>query len=321
VRPDTGQFTITAINDATSIDALDFATAEAAPDNLVALIPVQRRLLLFGTRTTEIWFNSGNADFPFEREGTTIEVGCLAAHSVRVVDNTAFWLGQDKNGGGMVYRLNGYQAVRISTQGIELALQRSTDLTQATAFAYQQNGLTFYCINAPGITTLCFELATQAWHERCDLNGVGQFTADRATCHTYAFGLHLIGGSDGKVYRMDRDLHTKAGDALVRERISPHAASPNLHTLFFQRLTLDCSTGEAGQGVDSAVELSWLDWKSGAKWSNPIARSIGRVGERFPRLIWSRLGAAADRIWKMRYSGDAPFAIINVAVEAEEGNR
>jgi len=320
VRPSTGQFYISAINDALTFDALDFATAESQPDNLVAIVAVQRRALLMGAINTEIWSDSGGADFPFEREGTTIEVGCMAPHSVQVVDNTAFWLGGDRNGSGIVYRLNGYQAQRISTQGVEQALQGSTDISRATSYAYQENGLTFYALNAPGLkATWVYEVSSGAWHERCDLDGYGQFKADRGVCHAFFEGHHLIGGSDGKVYRLDRAVHRKASDPLAQERVSPHAAAPGLKTTFFDAFHLDCTTGEAPQGEDPHVELSWSD-DSGANWSNPVSMSIGKVGQRFARLTWRRLGAARDRVWKLRHSANARFDIVNVQIDTHQGN-
>lgn len=319
IRPDTGQFYISAINDATTLDALDFATAESAPDNLVAMLAVQRRLLLLGQYTTEIWFNSGNADFPFEREGTTIEVGCISPHSVRTVDNTAFMIGQDKNGSGIVYRLQGYQWVRISTQAVEQAIQASTDLSAAVCYAYQEFGLTFYAINAPGLTsTWVYEVASKEWHHRCDLDALGQFKADRGVCHMAAFGYHLIGGSDGKVYKLDRSVYTKAGDPLVRERTSPHSVTPSLKYQFFDHFFLDCVTGEAPQGVDPKVTLSWSD-DSGASWSNGVIRSTGKVGERLPRVPFRGLGRSRDRVWRIRFSDNAPFGIINADIGATEG--
>lgn len=319
IRPDTGQFYISAINDATTEDPLDFATAESAPDNLVGHLAVQRRLLLFGQKGLEIWFNSGNVDFPFEREGTTIEVGCIAAHSIRKVDNTAFWIGQDENGSGVVYRLQGYQAIRISTQAVEQAIQASTDLSAANCYAYQENGLTFYAVNAPGLTsTWVYEVASSQWHERCDLDALGQFKADRGVCHVSAFGYHLIGGSDGNVYRLDRTIHTKNGDPLVRERVSPHSSAPALQFQFFDGFYLDCTTGEAPQGVDPQAVLSWSD-DSGANWGNGIAKSIGKVGERFARLCWRRTGRSRDRVWKLRFSDNAPFSIIDVQIPATGG--
>src|SRR6185369_5272348 len=319
IRPATGQFYITAINDATTLDALDFATAESQPDNLIAIAVVQRRMLLLGSLSTEVWFDSGNNDFPFEREGTTIEIGCLAPHSVQVMDNTAFMLGQDRNGGGIVYRLQGYQWQRVSTQGVEQALQASTDLSAAVGYCYQDNGLTFYALNAPGLTsTWGYEVASGAWHERCDQDANGQHCADRAVCHTYAFGEHLVGGSDGKVYVLDHSVHTKADDTMVRERVSPHSAVPGLTQTFFSAFHLDCTTGDTPQATDPHVELFFSD-DSGATWSNAIARSTGKVGERFQRVTWRRLGRSRDLVWKLRFTDNARFDIVNVQVESHQG--
>jgi hypothetical protein len=318
VRPDSGQFYISDIDNAASLDALEFATAESQPDNLAAILPVQRRGILMGDRSIEIWFDSGAAEFPFEREGTTIEVGCIAAHAAKVLDNTAFWIGQDRNGGGIVYRLNGYQAVRISTQGVEQALQASPDLSQATAYCYQKNGLTFYAINAPGLTaTWVYEVSSGAWHKRCDLDALGNDCADRGVCHTYAFGEHLLGASDGKVYVLDADVHTKAGDPIRVRRVSPHSATPSLKWIRFDAFHADLLTGEAPQGVDPQVSLEYSE-DSGATWSDPDFRSLGRVGERFARITWRRLGQGRDRVWRMTTDSNVPFAIVNVSIEAKE---
>lgn len=319
IRPDSGQFEVSAINDATSVDALNFASAESSPDNLVGLIVDHADLWLFGTLTTEIWAPSGQLDFPLaKRQGVDIEVGLSAVHSVRKIDSTILWIGQDRNGSGIVYRSNVYQQLRISTQAVEQALQASTDLSQARAYCYQEKGLSFYCINAPGLdTTWCYEISTGQWAERADLNPIGQYMAHRGTCHTFAFGMHLIGSDDGNLYRLDRKLYTNSGDPLVRERTSPHGAAPGLNNLFFNKLVLDCTTGEADQGIDTQVELSYSN-NSGATWSNPLIRSIGKVGEYFARLVWNRLGFARDRVWRIRYSGNAPFSIINVEVNPGE---
>jgi hypothetical protein len=315
-RPGTGQFYISGINDATTEDPLDFATAESQPDDLVGIVAVQRRVILLGQTSTEVWFNSGAALFPFEREGTTIEVGCMAPHSVRAVDNSAFWVGQDRNGVGVVYRLNGYQAVRISNVAVEEALQAS-DVSEANAYCYQENGATFYALNAPGLTsTWVYEIRAGEWHERVDLDGVGQFTPDRAVCHSSAFGKHLLGASDGKVYALDSDVHQKAGDPLVRERISPYYDS--MGWTFYGAFHLNCTTGETPQGEIPLVELSWTD-NSGKSWSNPIVQELGRVGEKFAVLIWRMLGRSKHRAWKVRFTGNARFDIVDAQLESAQG--
>ena len=66
-EPGTGTFFISAINDATDFDALDFASAESAPDDLIRVFVDHREVWLMGADTCEIWSNTGASDFPFER--------------------------------------------------------------------------------------------------------------------------------------------------------------------------------------------------------------------------------------------------------------
>lgn len=320
VRPDTGQFEISEINDASSVDALSFASAEFAPDNLVGQLADHEDMWYFGELTTEIWVLNGGVDFSLSRrQGAAIEVGLAAVHSAKKIDSTILWIGKDRNGSGIVYRAQVYQPLRISTQAVEQALQASTDLSSARAFCYQENGHSFYCINAPGVkSTWCYELSTGQWAERADLDSFGQFKAHRGTNHMYAFGSHLLGSDSGVIYRLDKSLYQNAGDPLVRERVSPHGAAPHRNYVFFDHLYMDCSTGEAAQGIDSFVELSYSN-NSGRSWGAAVLRSIGKVGEAFARVVWSRLGMSRDRIWKVRYSGNAPFSIIDVDVTETTG--
>ncbi|HEY9702861.1 MAG TPA: packaged DNA stabilization protein, partial [Allocoleopsis sp.] len=110
------QFFISALNDTTSYSALDFATAEVKADDLVRAYAVNNELWLFGTQGTEIWQNTGNATFPFERiVGAYIEVGCAAKFSVVNDQEGLFWLGDDY----CVYQNQGYAAKKISTYPID----------------------------------------------------------------------------------------------------------------------------------------------------------------------------------------------------------
>jgi hypothetical protein len=54
--------------------------SKGAPDNLVGVVNSHRELLFPGTDTLEIWYDSGDADFPFARQGNAfIERGCIDA--------------------------------------------------------------------------------------------------------------------------------------------------------------------------------------------------------------------------------------------------
>ena len=95
-QPDSQIVWITTLLDGTSVDPLDFASAESAPDDLLNVAVNNREIWLFGTNSTEVWYDSGAVDFPLSPiQGAYNEVGCLATYSVAKLDNSLFWLGAD----------------------------------------------------------------------------------------------------------------------------------------------------------------------------------------------------------------------------------
>jgi hypothetical protein len=95
----------------------------------------------------------------------------------------------------------------------------------------------------------------------------------------------------------------------VCERTSPNDAAPLREEKTHSQFVLDCQTGEAATGTPM-VELSWSN-DGGAKFGNPVTRSAGALGNRYQRLVWRRLGRTRDRVWRVRFSHDAPFAIVS----------
>jgi hypothetical protein len=274
-----------------------------------------REVFFLGDVTTEAWFNTDAVDFPFARnQSASIEIGCVATHSARKIDSSVIWVGADTNGMGIVYRLAGYTPQRISTIAVEEALQASTDISKAVAWVYQKRGQSFWCVNAPGLTsTWCYEIATGAWHERCDLDPDGEFIPFRVTCHAFAYGWHLVGDAHGNIYYLDDNANLYGDGKLKRSRISPNNVTPYRDRQFFtEGFVLDCVTGLPPQGASPTVELSWSD-NGGFYWGNPVQRSAGVVGNYLSRIIWHSVNGpeARDRIWRVDFSENAPFSIIH----------
>ena len=118
-EPNSQKIWVTSLLDGTTIDPLDFASAEGSPDGLVAVLVNNREAWLFGTNSIEVWYDAGTPDFPLARiQGASNEIGCVAPYSVAKLDNSLFWLGQDARGRGIVYRNNGYTGVRASNHAI-----------------------------------------------------------------------------------------------------------------------------------------------------------------------------------------------------------
>ena len=319
IRPDSQQFYISAIDDAADLDGLDFASSESSPDDITAALVTQRELWLFGEITTEVWYNAGTAGFPFARvQGVTIEVGCIAPASAQKLDNSVFWLGQDNNGAGMVWRADGYKPSRISTHAVEEAIRASGNMAGASAYCYQQNGQSFYCLNVPGLTsTWVYDASVGQWHERCESAG-GVLSQFRGKVHAYAHGKTLIGDAAGHLYSLDPEAFTFDGAVIHRERTSPHSTSRARKRVFFHWLRLDVETGVTPQGTNPVIELQFSD-DGGATWGNWLPRSVGAVGEYGMQVRWHRLGQAYDRVWRIRCTDNCQTSLIGEAVSADEG--
>lgn len=316
IRPDTQQFYISAGDDMLTYDALDFASAEGSPDRAIAGIADHRQFRVFGTRTTEGWFNSGDPDFPFARDQSSYsQIGCISPYTVRRAANSILFVGNTEEGPGVVYMATGNQIERVSTSAEEMAIKASTDLTIARAYVILEDGHLFYCLNAPGMpTTQVFDLATREWHERAELVD-GEYQPHRAVCHTFAHGYHLVGAADGKVYRFNRSAYTNAGDPLDRRRISPYTTTPAQQRLYFGAFNLVATSGDAPSGEVPIVQLRYSD--DGKTWPNPwLERELGRIGEHDKEVTWNGMGSGKNRVFDVRFSGNAPFSIISASCEA-----
>jgi len=246
-EPNSQKVWVTSLLDGSAIDPLDFASAEGSPDGLVSLTVSNREIWLFGTNSTEVWYDAGTADFPLQRiQGASNELGCTAPYSVAKMDNTVFWLGADARGRGMVYRANGYVGQRISTHAVEWHIQQYGNLSDAIGYTYQQDGHSFYVLIFPQAnTTWVYDLATQAWHERAGWDN-GEFTRHRSNCQM-AFNNEIVVGDfeNGNIYAFDLDVYADNG-AIQRWLRSWRALPPGQNTLLrttHHSLQLDCETG------------------------------------------------------------------------------
>jgi hypothetical protein len=320
-KPGTGQFQITSLY-GTSIDPLDFATAEGSPDKLVSLIVDHREVWLFGESTTEVWFNSGNVDFPFERiQGAFIEQGCVAKFSVAKMDNRVFWLTSDDRGQGMVMSAAGYQPQRISDHALEYAISRMSDISDAEAYTYQQEGHSFYVLTFPtGNQTWVFDAATNMWHQRAWRNSTdNSLNRHRSRCHMAFAGKNLVGDWEtGTVYEMSLDTPTDDGELIPRIRTCPHLSDPDYRWQVFDALQVDMQTGvglSVAPGVSGNDPQAVLQWSTdgGYSWSNEVWAPIGKIGERRTRVRWRRLGRSRDRVFRVTVTEPVTVAFVGAS--------
>ena len=164
----TQEFFISGLGDGTQYNGLDFASAQASPDDVQAVVNFHEQLLIFKQKRIEVWYDAGAVNFPFQRfDGAYIQRGVASPYSIAQEDNTVFWLGED----GIFYRLEGYNPVRISNFGTEHAWAQYPTITDASCFVITMEGHKFLFLTfQAGNATWCYDISsgTQSplWHER-----------------------------------------------------------------------------------------------------------------------------------------------------------
>jgi hypothetical protein len=325
-RPGTPNFYITT-GDGVTFDALDFGIATSNAEAIVGHIINHEELLLFKSTTTEIWRAVVGGDFLFSRDtNAAIEKGCEAPHSIVALDNTVYWLGGDADGGGVVWRLNGYTPERVSHDGLEFAIQGYADTSDAIAYSYQQEGHTFYVLSFPSANaTWCYDVATNLWHERAYLNpATGVFNRHRGACHMHYAGEHVVGDWEtGRLFALDLDCYDDDGDPLLALRAAPHLAGASGNEVRYNRLRLDLETGvglENGAAADPVLMLRWSN-DGGRTWSRLKNLKMGRMGEYRRRVQADRLGMARDRVFEISISDPVKRVILGASVDAVDLGR
>jgi hypothetical protein len=320
----TQSFYISQLLNGGSWDGLDFASAEGSPDDTVGCISDHRELWLFGSNSAEVWVNTGNNDFPFERSGNTfIEHGCAAANSIEKLDNTVFWLGADDRGSGIVWRANGYTPQRVSTHALETAIAAYGTISDAFAFTYQQEGHGFYVLTFPTANaTWVYDAATQLWHERAYRDvSTGELSEWRASVHCMLNNVHIVGDiADGRVYELDLDYYTDDDAPILRLRAS-QTQTQMQDRLFFKTLQIDMETGvglATGQGSAPLMMMRYSN-DGGHTWSNYKTQTVGAVGAYGARCLFNRLGAGRNRVWEITMTDPVKFAVLGAVVDAEAG--
>lgn len=327
IEPNSQQFSISAPNDGTSWDALDFGLVQGEPGNVVSLIADHRQLWFLSTNRGEVFYDSGNADFPFTRlDNGIFEQGIAAIDSLVRIDNSIMWLGQNADGGGIVWRASGYTPQRVSTHAIENLIQTFGTISDATGYTYQDGGHTFYVLHFPSANagagaTLVYDSASGFWHERgwWDTQ-LAAYRGDLARCHCYAWGKHLVGDyRSGSIYLQSMNYSTDAGSAIRRLRSAPDLANGG-EWAFYSELRL---LVQGGMGLDAGVTpggnpqiVLRVSDDGGFTWSSERSVSLGSIGQYKTLVRFRRLGRSRNRAFQIVCSEPIFFALIAADLDA-----
>jgi hypothetical protein len=328
-QPNTTTWWITDLFDFSTIGALDFAAANQESDWLVASLSTRQEVWLFGARHSEIWYDTGNATFPFERRQTLfIEYGCAAPYSVTKLDNgTVFFLAQNKQSKALVVKLDGYTPMMVSTEAVNYAIQSYPTINDAFAFSYEEQGHIFYVLTFPTADrTWVYDYTTDAWHERrSQLNNNDPYGLPtrqgrwRPNCHSVFNGMQIVGDFEsGKLYKIDNNAYDENGTPITWERTTSHLSNDEQY-ISCADYQIIAQVGEGlGSGTGSKPQILLQVSKDMARtFSAEMWQPLGAQGNFSQRVLWSALGTARDWVWRVRGMDPIPIAFVGGRAKIE----
>lgn len=286
-----------------SWSAIDFASAEYAPDPNKGVRAVGDLMWLLGSATTEPWRLTGDGTAPTApAQGLASDIGCRNISAAVNVGGVLIWV-DDKCS---VQLTDGGPPVVISDNGLAEEIRRTpaADLS-ASWIMVDQHPL--YVLHLGTGKTKVFDLSTKRWvrfqslgydywRPRMFVNiGDTVLATDRLS---------------NQVWRLDPDRRTD-GDVSFQVRFQAFLEVAE-GVVDLANVELDCLLGAAprsGQGSDPKVVMQ-ISRDEGATWGTARERSLGTTGNRNVRPRWVGLGEVR-----------APGAILDFSVTDPVGRR
>lgn len=313
LRAGTHRFYWSTLRDATKWDALDYASAESSPDPLLDVVVTGDVIWFAGSNSIEPWQITGDATLPFSRiEGRSFQRGVLATGCAAALDNSLFWIGDDKR----VYR-SAASPQGLSDPGIEERIARSSEVS---AFAYEYEGHKFFCVRLD-TETLAYDVATLEWAE---LASFGKRNW-RPRCAAMVKGRPVLGDDlTGTVWQMSDTQYSDAGVPMQKLFTAFQPVTDGSFAVDVIHLDADFGSTPLleGQGSDPLAEVRYSR-DGGRTWSDWRQSSLGRQGQYRARAMWRRFGSfdAPGAIFEFRCSDPVRFRVSAVRSNEAQGGR
>ncbi len=289
-----------------------------------------REVLMFGSRSSEGFVNTGNATgSPFSAASDTYMpygVHPQCPYSIANQDNSFMWVCNDLT----VRRRNGQTPVRISTPGIELVLSNAekngllagTYAVSSPAGCPTWAGHPFYILTIPlAERTLVYDCVTQQWFDLVSVLN-GQEVQYRALVYLNAFGKQLVGDSEsGTVGYLDDTVQTEFGNAsapvVCAFTTMPIYNANNRQTVRRVEAVVTAGAGST-PGVAPRITLLISDnWGQTFDSSGDDSQTLGVPGDTDNRAIWWNLGQHYSLVCQFRVTDASTTFTVDVQAMVE----
>lgn len=302
-----------------------FFTREFGTDLFVGGTVDHREVMLFGTRTSEGYVNSGNpTGSPFaSAPDSYMQIGChpACAYTVALQDQSTFWVANDKT----VRRRNGQTPTIVSNSGIDQILN-SINLTGSYALTPTVLGHPLYVLTCPNANgpqagrTLVYNCRTQKWFDLESYDAANNVNAWRPLCYYNGFGLQLVGDaySDASGF-LDENTFGEFGLTQICSFTSQSVYDEHAR-MQHRRLEVICTMGRSiSQTYAPILDILSSDDGGNSFQNFPDVQNLGAQGDYTQRATVWNMGQSRDRVYRVRVTDPTPVFTVDMQLTTEKG--
>jgi hypothetical protein len=298
----------------------EYFSAEALKDKTRAVHIGWGEVSIFGSAYIEYWAVTESASAPFQRfEGENTERGTIAPYSIQKIDNTWFFLDQERK----VTRLIGRDPQVMSTP-YDAEIQKMDTISDARGLHIHPSGETWYVLTFPTEgRTFAYDYKRDVWSDWSHWNNT---TGDRDVylgqtgCYMRTWNKHLVGSRvDGKIYYTSKDYFTDGGDLAMWELWTGWEGDGSWRYVSELQLKIRRGSGPAHETPEPTLEVYYRDRNANpnadnSAWVGPRHVNLGQLGEEDHYVSLRRLGRYRSRQYRFRCAADVPI-ILSEAIE------
>lgn len=315
-----GRFGVSDVGDASSINGLNYATAESKADDLIRVYAFNQLVYMFGEETIEQWWNSGVGNPPFDPvQGGILQTGLAGLYGVSNNEDFIYFFGNDRK----LYALKGAAKQEVTNKEIVREFQSYSTVSDVIVGCFELRGQNFINVTFPTAKKSWIYVEGGQWFEWSSGTKNGR---SKANSFINIYNKCLVEDyENGNIYELDFDTYQDNGETIARRRDTALLdgelfGAPN-KKVEWNKITLNIEKGVgliSGQGSDPKVMLAISD-DGGRTFQETSMGRIGKLGEFQLICEWNNLGSSYGRVLRFTTSDPVAYTIKNIYAEVEIG--
>lgn len=293
---------------------LNFNTADARPDPVIAVWENLRELYIFGTQTVQVYGITADSALPFQASGS-IGLGTAAPYSIIRLDQTFAMLDGQKR-----FVSTDGRSFEVLSDAIAKTIQDISTVSDCWGFrAIIAHWDLLVWVFPTARTAYYYEQNQKKWGTLRGWNGTDDFTAIRIGAYVYwpGGGMHMIGDSlYDNVFTWDPAVTTDVAPAgtatlpIVAERITGRISYDTTKRKRRNGVRVTLRRGSVTQ-VGAAIEIAKAD--DDGPWSSPTTLDLGTTaGDLSSSRPWYPGGVYRRAQYRLRYSNAAENTVVGI---------